>query len=113
MPPLSFVVVGVLYGERFMKIGDKFIEDSFGEKLEYIVDSVNADGSYNAHLNRVIGQEERDIEYATEIDAIEATSEVADAPVEAVEKPKPKTTTTRKKTTSTKTTTRKKTTTKK
>ena len=113
MPPLSFVVVGVSYGERFMKIGERFIQECFGNKLEYEVDRVNDDGTVGTHLVRVIGQEERDIEYATEIDAIEATSEVADAPVEAVEKPKPKTTTTRKRTTSTKTTTRKKTTTKK
>ena len=97
-----------------MKIGDKFIEESFGEKLEYIVDSVNTDGSYNAHLLRVIGHDKPEPKQETFLDDIEVPSEVADAPVQAPKEVKPKTTTTRKKTTSTKTTTtRKRTTTKK
>lgn len=90
------------------KVGETF----FHGNLEYIVDEINADGSCNAHLIKVHG-----IEYATEIDAIEAVSDTADTPVEEKKEVEPKPTTPEKKTTATRakstTSTRKKTTTKK
>ena len=71
-----------------MKIGERFFEDNFGTKLEYEVDSINENGTFNAHLVKVHG-----VEYATEIDAIESVSDMADTPVEEVKEDKPKTTT--------------------
>ena len=71
-----------------MKIGDKFFHDNFGTKLEYEVDSVNENGTFTSHLVKVHG-----IEYATEIEAIEAVSDKADTSVEEVKEDKPKTTT--------------------
>ena len=97
-----------------MKIGERFIQECFGNKLEYEVDRINDDGTVGTHLVRVIGQEEPEPVQKNFLDDIEVPSDVADTPVESVEAPKPKTTTTRKRTTSTKTTTtRKRTTTKK
>ena len=76
---------GGIFRRRIMrKVGETF----FHGNLEYIVDEINADGSCNAHLIKVHG-----IEYATEIDAIEAVSDTADTPVEEVKEDKPKTTT--------------------
>ena len=66
------------------KVGETFFQGN----LEYIVDEINADGSCNAHLIKVHG-----IEYATEIDAIEAVSDTAETPVEEVKEVEPKPTT--------------------
>ena len=72
-----------------MKVGDRIFHDNFGKKLEYEVDSVNADGSCVSHLVKV-----HDIESEPKqesfLDTVKPTSDTADTPVEEV---KPKTTT--------------------
>ena len=90
-----------------MKIGERFIQECFGNKLEYEVDRINDDGTVGTHLVRVIGQEEPEPVQKNFLDDIEVPSDVADTPVEAVKESKPKTSTTTKRTYTRKTTTKK------
>lgn len=92
-----------------MKVGDRYISDVYGNKLEFEVDKINDDGTFNSHLVKVC---ETENESATEMPVTPT-----DTPVEEEKEVEPKPTTPEKKTTATRakstTSTRKKTTTKK
>ncbi len=72
-----------------MKVGDRIFHDNFGKKLEYEVDSVNADGSCVSHLVKV-----HDIESEPKqesfLDIVKPASDTADTPVEEVKEVEPK-----------------------
>lgn len=75
-----------------MKIGERFFEDNFGTKLEYEIDSVNENGTFNAHLVKVHGISSEPKQESF-LDIVEPTSDTADTPVEEAKEDKPKTTT--------------------
>ena len=90
-----------------MKVGDRYISDVYGSKLEYEVDKINDDGTFNSHLVKVLEPEKED---ATEMPVtptetpVEEEKEVEPKPTTAKATNAPKRAYNRKPTTTKKTT---------
>lgn len=88
-----------------MKVGDRYISDVYGSKLEFEVDKINDDGTFNSHLVRVCGEEETEKMPVTPTEMpVEEEKEVEPKPTTAKATNAPKRAYNRKPTTTKKTT---------